>query len=436
MIVSYEEVKIKTGVRMGESTSESRGKIIFHPKQIEFKHYPFKIASVAKNPLLNAADIKEIRLNRRPLEVVTDSNEILFIGVYYEKKLHLFARVNKLPIVAREDVWSLLNEPFLDTSIGEMQAQQTMQRLYESGFTEREIVALRTEVSTCMTDYNAMLWEDFELSHCDVLLAYSYEKYSKAIGEEEKNLYDKFNTINNRGRIITPSTISTKDQVCYSIDQLTMDIKDFIWRTYGTMHSVENEKLYNEMNDWIISCYHQPHRHYHTLVHVLNVVKYCEELSTSVYFSEKKDNSILLRLAAWFHDIVYDPKLNDNEKFSADFMSSKMKNLIKSEDLVTIRHLIMITKSHGNAHSDDEKILSDADLSILAEEESIYVKYTKDIRREYCHIDDVTFRVGRLKFLDAILKRVQSSGHIYHFLDPLYESQALKNITIERELLV
>jgi predicted metal-dependent HD superfamily phosphohydrolase len=59
--------------------------------------------------------------------------------------------------------------------------------------------------------------------------------------------------------------------------------------------------------------YRLSNRHYHDLEHIAQVLQIIEE------FSAEAHQLVAVKLAAWFHDVVYDPKANDNEVQSADY---------------------------------------------------------------------------------------------------------------------
>jgi predicted metal-dependent HD superfamily phosphohydrolase len=63
----------------------------------------------------------------------------------------------------------------------------------------------------------------------------------------------------------------------------------------------------------LLQCWDQPHRYHHArkhLVAVLDVVDAHAGLAV---------DTDTVRLAAWFHDAVYDPGVLDNEERSASF---------------------------------------------------------------------------------------------------------------------
>lgn len=67
----------------------------------------------------------------------------------------------------------------------------------------------------------------------------------------------------------------------------------------------------------LFTAYSEPHRHYHTLAHVVEMLDCLEESS------ELARDRDMLSLAIWFHDVVYDSTAphGGNEAASADLLA-------------------------------------------------------------------------------------------------------------------
>ena len=61
--------------------------------------------------------------------------------------------------------------------------------------------------------------------------------------------------------------------------------------------------------------YAEPHRSYHNLAHVEAVLAAVDQLAAAEQLDD--DDWSVVRLGAWFHDAVYDPRATDNEELSA-----------------------------------------------------------------------------------------------------------------------
>jgi predicted metal-dependent HD superfamily phosphohydrolase len=159
--------------------------------------------------------------------------------------------------------------------------------------------------------------------------------------------------------------------------------------------------------DDLVKRYAEPHRHYHTLEHVAEVLRIVGRLSK--YTTDP--NTVLL--AAWFHDAVYDPQRNDNEEESAVVAAEWLDSLDLPSSTVgrVMRPIKATTHSASTAPSEsDAAVLLDADLAILAAEEKRYARYADDIRKEYAWVPDAEYRAGRT----AVLQRFLDRPRIFH----------------------
>jgi predicted metal-dependent HD superfamily phosphohydrolase len=153
--------------------------------------------------------------------------------------------------------------------------------------------------------------------------------------------------------------------------------------------------------DRLIAAYSEPHRFYHTLEHVNEVLKVAGKLA------DADSDPSAIQLAIWFHDAVYDPRATDNEERSATLAIESLRTLSIPE--TTLGHVAGMIRA--TAHSTpgevdvDTAVLLDADLAILSAEERRYARYAADIRREYVWVDDAAYRAGRTKVLQSFLDR-------------------------------
>lgn len=179
----------------------------------------------------------------------------------------------------------------------------------------------------------------------------------------------------------------------------------------------------------LISIYSQPQRHYHNHTHIERVLAIIDELR-----SPASDYSALY-CAAWFHDVVYDPRVSDNEEKSAIYARTILSNLsIAPETIATVEKMILSTKTHRVSPDDlDTQILLDADLAILGSSPSDYQAYAQGIRREYDWVGDREYCLKRKDVLEKFLER----DRIYR-TDRLFkrlESSARYNLRSEIESL-
>ena len=127
--------------------------------------------------------------------------------------------------------------------------------------------------------------------------------------------------------------------------------------------------LSSELWEKFEEAYTESHRHYHTLSHVTKMLDEFPDPSQAI-----------LRLAVWFHDVIYDPRRSDNEKMSADLVGQWMPGLEISL-IRKIENLVMATDHRKPAPDGyDEGLIRDVDLLILSAPRNEYSQYTQQIR--------------------------------------------------------
>jgi len=162
--------------------------------------------------------------------------------------------------------------------------------------------------------------------------------------------------------------------------------------------------------------YDEPHRRYHDLRHIETVLTLVDELAAAEDLGD--DQRAVLRLAAWFHDAVYDPTATDNEESSALLAETTLTEVGASLGVVVeVARLVRLTTAH-EAAADDlvGAVLCDADLAVLASRPDRYDAYSAAVRQEYAFVPDEQFRAGRAEVLQRLLAR-----------DRLYATEAARS---------
>jgi predicted metal-dependent HD superfamily phosphohydrolase len=175
--------------------------------------------------------------------------------------------------------------------------------------------------------------------------------------------------------------------------------------------------------------YDAPDRHYHTLAHLRDVLSIIESLH------DQARNLPAIELAAWFHDVIYDPRSQDNEERSAAYAQAMLEQWQVAGPLIQqVSRLILATKHHQvDADDVDGQILLDADLAILGAEDARYADYARAIRQEYAWVADEAYRIGRRKVLQSFLRRER-----IYLMDSLHatrEAPARRNLQSEIDAL-
>ncbi len=145
--------------------------------------------------------------------------------------------------------------------------------------------------------------------------------------------------------------------------------------------------------------YREPHRRYHTDRHLAEVLDRVDELAGDA------DDADAVRLAAWFHDAVYDPARGDNEERSAVLATRLLAGTdLPPATVEEVARLVRLTTTHDPDGGDrNGAVLSDADLAILAADPVRYAAYAAAVREEYAAVPDEEFRAGRAGILRALL---------------------------------
>lgn len=175
----------------------------------------------------------------------------------------------------------------------------------------------------------------------------------------------------------------------------------------------------------LTAAYSNSGRFYHTLAHIQQI------LETIYMMNLQAPNLAALEFAAWFHDVIYDPKAKDNEEKSAAYAANVLTNLaIPAETIDRSVRIILATQKHQARENDiDCQIFLDADLSILGSSEAKYREYAQAIAQEYSWLSEVEYRSGRKQVLENFLKRER-----IYFTEQMFtrlEEKARQNIQEE-----
>jgi predicted metal-dependent HD superfamily phosphohydrolase len=150
----------------------------------------------------------------------------------------------------------------------------------------------------------------------------------------------------------------------------------------------------------LVAHYGEPHRRYHTRDHLVAVLDLVDELAGAAADADA------VRLAAWFHDAVYDPKRDDNEERSARLARRMLADTDLPPDRIEeVARLALLTRTHAPSAGDaNGQVLCDADLAILAAGPADYAAYAAAVREEYSFVPDEVFTAGRADVLASLLE--------------------------------
>jgi predicted metal-dependent HD superfamily phosphohydrolase len=166
-----------------------------------------------------------------------------------------------------------------------------------------------------------------------------------------------------------------------------------VWRALGARQ--DNASV------WLADRYAEEHRAYHDAEHVAECLAWLDRVS------DLAERPAELEVALFFHDAIYQPLGSDNEARSAEELRQLARKAgMPTESVERIARLIESTATH-DARSGDAALLSDIDLAILGASPARYMRYEREVRREYAAIDETIYRTGRTRVIRGFLERVE-----------------------------
>jgi predicted metal-dependent HD superfamily phosphohydrolase len=172
------------------------------------------------------------------------------------------------------------------------------------------------------------------------------------------------------------------------------------WRDLVRRHGCDAASAESTLEE-LVRAYAEPHRHYHTLDHIADLLLLLEKYGVS--------DANAVKLAILFHDAVYDPERQDNEAASASLAVKQLLVLGFPRELFGKVERYILATQHGTAPQAmgdaDLDLLLDLDLSVLAAPSDRYRAYAQAIKDEYAAVPDELYRPGRRRVLEDFLAR-------------------------------
>jgi predicted metal-dependent HD superfamily phosphohydrolase len=192
------------------------------------------------------------------------------------------------------------------------------------------------------------------------------------------------------------------------------------WRELGA--PLPGDALY----DRVVACWSEPHRHYHTLQHLGETLAWFD----TVRDLARRPGEVALGL--WFHDAFYDAQRTDNEERSAKWARLSVLQAEGPAGAADRLHALIMATRHKAAPEEDAdtQLLLDIDLSIFGTDAQRFDESSAQVRAEYAHVPEGSYREGRRRILGDFLARprLYNTDYFYSRL----EERARENI--EREL--
>ena len=198
-------------------------------------------------------------------------------------------------------------------------------------------------------------------------------------------------------------------------------LADWMRLMSGVVPPVADHALVADAGRDLLGRWSEPHRRYHDIEHLADVLSTVDEYGAAPE----------IRLAAWYHDAVYDPRASDNEERSAGLAVDALNALGASGRAAEVARLVRLTASHEPDPGDvNGVLLCDADLAVLARPADWYDRYAAAIREEYRHVPDDAFRAGRA----AVLRRLLDLPALYRTPELRDRWEAAARANLHREL--
>ncbi|MPV48479.1 DUF4031 domain-containing protein [Pseudactinotalea sp. HY160] len=171
-----------------------------------------------------------------------------------------------------------------------------------------------------------------------------------------------------------------------------------------------------DLGEHLLGRWNEEHRHYHGPAHLLAVLRRLDDLTRrgtpglQAAGERAPAPSRRVRLAAWFHDAVYDGVPGQDEARSAELARQMLAENVPAGRLARqVADLVLCTTDHripAGLEAElrgDAALLIDADLGVLAEPAAGYARYVAAVRADYAHVGEQAWRAGRAAVLDHLL---------------------------------
>ncbi len=200
------------------------------------------------------------------------------------------------------------------------------------------------------------------------------------------------------------------------------------WRRLTTRLGLPADRS-NQIADLLVCRYTEPSRHYHDVRHVVSMLDQAAEQERRFAYPDA------VRLAVFFHDLIYEPAKNDNESRSAEDLRETLSETdVPGAIIEKAVVMILATNGHRPTSDSDANLFLDIDMSVLAAPWPDYVRYAEGVMREYTPVyGEAAYRKGRV---DLFIRPTLSRGVV--FLTDAYTPKtdaALENLAREEEIL-
>ncbi|MGB5638160.1 MAG: hypothetical protein WBM63_03475 [Sedimenticolaceae bacterium] len=165
--------------------------------------------------------------------------------------------------------------------------------------------------------------------------------------------------------------------------------------------------------------YAEPHRHYHDKGHLVHCL---EQLDLAAGEIRQPDQ---VEMAIWFHDVINEPGVKDNEQQSIELFRQLAAGVMDSAFISAVADLILVTTHSRTPDAPDHRFICDIDLASFGCPWECFEKDSVAVKAEFQGPDEDYYR-GKKAFLTSLLARPKI--FLTDFFNQRYERQARNNI--------
>lgn len=173
--------------------------------------------------------------------------------------------------------------------------------------------------------------------------------------------------------------------------------------------------------------YQEQHRHYHTLAHIHDCLDRLDEYRQATRSCSPAEDLVIVEMALWWHDAVYDSRSHTNELDSAHLAKQVCILMQFGQDAAhRISECILATRHQDITEDADAKLVCDVDLASLGYSWETFCQNSAQIRDEYHFVPSATYNKKRAEILQGFLNR--SRIYSTEYFREAYEPRARENL--------
>lgn len=155
--------------------------------------------------------------------------------------------------------------------------------------------------------------------------------------------------------------------------------------------------------DDIINRWNEPHRYYHNINHLNHILNQFRILYENNSISKNEYDKLVI--TSFFHDVIYNPKVTDNEQQSVNYFLDKCfeKNIASDDFKKEITQIILDTGSRNTPTNNLSYIFWEIDNSILSSSISELIDVERKIFKEFQWVSYEKYKEARINFINSCI---------------------------------